>query len=113
MNKSFEEVLAVCHQASSEAESSQTQPPVSPLRPIRLIVSRLVSNKQNQNQSRIISARSFTVPQSSVLKEAAKLAAEIREESTSFTYASDSSPDMANFAEGLGTNGLERGVVIE
>ncbi|KAM3174541.1 hypothetical protein ACTXT7_010328 [Hymenolepis weldensis] len=99
MNRSFEEVLAVYHQASSEAESSQTQPPVSPLQPIRLIVSRLVSNKQNQNQSRTISARFLTVPQSSVLKEAAKLAAEIREECTSFTYASDSSPDMANFAE--------------
>nr|CDS31940.2 hypothetical protein HmN_000391800 [Hymenolepis microstoma] len=129
MNKSFKEVLEVYRQVSASAVNGQTPPRESSLQPIRLIVSRPVSSEQNKNQSRIVSARSITVPQSSVLKEAAKLAAEKSEESKSVTCASDSNPDVAVFAEApenaffihlnqhpaekQKTNGLERGVVIE
>ncbi|VDO02163.1 unnamed protein product [Rodentolepis nana] len=100
MDKSFEEVLGVYCQVLANTESGQTQPPESSLQPIRLIVSRPVSSGQNKNQSRIVSTRSITVPQSSVLKEAAKLAAEQSEESRSATSTSGSNPNMATFAEG-------------
>ncbi|KAL5108047.1 hypothetical protein TcWFU_008080 [Taenia crassiceps] len=76
MNRTFKDVLRVYRRASTK-ESDLAALPHSPLHPIRLIVSRSVKECSSTPQS--TSTRSMTVPRSSVLLEAAKLAADVKE----------------------------------
>lgn len=77
MNRTFKDVLRVYRRASTKAESGLASLSHSPLHPIRLIVSRSV--KECNSSSQPTSTRSTTVPQSSVLFEAAKLAADVKD----------------------------------
>ena len=83
MNKTFQEVLRVYRNVSSEVESSPSSPPPpltdsSSLRPIRLIVSRSMKDKATP-QSRKSTTRISAIPANRVLAEAAKLAADVNE----------------------------------
>ncbi|VDM31950.1 unnamed protein product [Hydatigera taeniaeformis] len=115
MNRAFKDVLRVYRRASSKAESGIAALPYSPLRPIRLIVSRSVKNCGSSSLP--TSTHSTTVPQSSVLLEAAKLAADVREgsksQSVSMATPTTTSPDAVQFHEVNVDNQMGGGVLIE
>ncbi|KAL5963881.1 hypothetical protein TSMEX_008412, partial [Taenia solium] len=97
MNRTFKDVLRVYRRASTRAESSPAALPYPLLQPIRLIVSRSV--KECSGSSQPTSTRSTTVPQSSVLFEAAKMAADVKEGSTPIKLMSESTNFYCHISE--------------
>uniref|UniRef100_A0A5K3ERK2 PDZ domain-containing protein n=1 Tax=Mesocestoides corti TaxID=53468 RepID=A0A5K3ERK2_MESCO len=91
MNKTFKEVLRVYRHASVKAEATPPITPEPPVQTIRLIVSRSLREPKKPVQRSPV-ARSLTVPRSSVSSEAAKLAAEIKEENKSRSTSSAATP---------------------